>query len=127
MKYVFAVFGVLVLAVLLLAGMAVAALFDTAPAIADPPPLTASDLETVQGLLRQVDPRTKVAGSLTELTLRESDIEQTLNYGLDRFRRRGSRRGSMPMWRWCKRAVACGCSNCGSAVSICRRSWATAS
>lgn len=86
MKYVFAVFGVLVLAVLLLAGIAVAALFDTAPAIAAPPPLTASDLETVQSLLRQVDPRTKVAGSLTELTLRESDIEQTLNYGLDRFR-----------------------------------------
>lgn len=86
MKFVLAVFGVLVTAVLLLAGFGIAAVFDSAPAIAERPPLTAADLEAVRGLLRQVDPRNKVAGSLTELTLREADIEQSLNYGLDRFR-----------------------------------------
>lgn len=86
MKYLLAVLGVLLLLIVLIAGIAVSALLDTAPAIAERSPLTPSDLAAVQGLLRQVDPRNKVAGSLTELTLREQDIEQLLNYGLDRFR-----------------------------------------
>ena len=56
MKFVLAVFGVLITAVLLLAGFGIAAVFDSAPAIAERPPLTAADLEAVRGLLRQVDP-----------------------------------------------------------------------
>lgn len=81
MKYVLAAAGVLVLAVVLCGGWLLLSLFDAAPAIAERPPLTAADLDAVRAFVRQVDPRNKVAGSLTELNLREQDIEQALNYG----------------------------------------------
>ncbi len=83
MKYVLAAIGVLVLAVLVCGGWLLVSLFDAAPAIAERPVLTAADLDAVRAFVRQVDPRNKVAGSLTELTVREQDIEQALNYGFD--------------------------------------------
>lgn len=77
----------LLMVVLAIAGLAAyvaIGLFNTNPVVVDNAPLTGADLLAVKSLLQQTSQRNQVPGTPRQLKLRGMELEQAVNYVLDR-------------------------------------------